>query len=104
VDEQVVRLPPGGACVRSLFSKRAIGWHEVRAEHPGMPVEIENSIGMRFVRQCLAMLGADPSQIVALQAARRFFRSLWRLGYILCRLPLASEPTAFLVARTVQLN
>jgi SAM-dependent methyltransferase len=43
--------------------------------------------GQRTVRQCLATLGADPSQTAVLQAARQFFRSLWRLGYVLCRLP-----------------
>jgi SAM-dependent methyltransferase len=62
-----------------------------RSSFPAIPLDpkqtaIFDAIDERkTIRDCLGAAGLDPSQPAIVEAARTFFRSLWRIGYMVFR-------------------
>ena len=64
-----------------------------RAPFPRMPLDraaqaiVAAMDGQRTIRECLRLAGLDPEHPQSVNSVRRFLGSLWRIGYMMFRLP-----------------
>lgn len=62
-----------------------------RSTYPAIPLDPKQTAifdaidDRKTIRECLSCAGLDPSQPDIVDAARTFFRSLWRMGYMVFR-------------------